>query len=297
MQMEILLRALWGGLGMDKILFHYCNVEAFFSIIKDSKIWLSDVGKSNDYQECILCRNLVNEGIESILSENEEDLQAWRQGYSWGKYTSHSMGTFCTCFSESRDQLSQWRGYANDGRGIAIGFNKELLLRLNSISEHHTKFGKVIYYNHEKQRQYINSIIKDNIEKLDYKGIGHAALELNINYRLKFPFIKNAGFVEEKEWRVVVCSEIDNYHNIPSSDDFVFSKIKYRVANEKLIPYLEMDFERIKRELVKEIWIGPKSEVEIEDIVNFLKMCGYYDGVEYNSDEPISIRKSESSYR
>lgn len=50
-------------------------------------------------------------------------------------------------------------------------------------------------------------------------------------------------------------------------------------------------------QLIKEIWIGPRSEVEISDIVNFMKMCGYYDGTAFNSDEPIKIRKSGSSYR
>ena len=58
-----------------------------------------------------------------------------------------------------------------------------------------------------------------------------------------------------------------------------------------------MNFKKIKKELIKEIWIGPKSEVEIDDIVSFLDTCGYYEGVPYNSVEPILIRKSESSYR
>lgn len=37
----------------EKILYHYCSVETFFNIIKNSCLWLSDIEKSNDYQECI----------------------------------------------------------------------------------------------------------------------------------------------------------------------------------------------------------------------------------------------------
>lgn len=29
---------------------------------------------------------------------------------------------YAACFSEEKDLLSQWRGYANNGAGVAIGF-------------------------------------------------------------------------------------------------------------------------------------------------------------------------------
>ena len=63
------------------------------------------------------------------------------------------MKTFCVCFSESRDQLSQWRGYAQDGNGMAIGFDKGILEKLNQISEFHIAFGKVIY---DKPQEYFD---------------------------------------------------------------------------------------------------------------------------------------------
>ena len=87
-----------------------------------------------------------------------------------------------------------------------------------------------------------------------------------------FPFVKNPGFEEEKEWRVVVCSTIGHY-NIPSSENILFSKVKYRTANNKLIPYIEMNFKRVKQSIIKEIFIGPKSlfrkqyEIYLSDLV------------------------------
>ena len=103
----------------------------------------------------------------------------------------------------------------------------------------------------------MQEIIADNIRKFEYKGIGHVALELNENYRMQFPFVKNLGFEEENEWRAIVCSTIGHY-NIPSSNNILFSKIKYRTSNNKLIPYIEMNFEKVKRSIIKEIFIGPK---------------------------------------
>lgn len=280
---------------MGKILYHYCSVETFFSIIANSSIWFSDVEKSNDYQECILCREYVNESIEKYLQEDAQAVKAWEHWYNAGAETRYSMRTFAICFSESCDQLSQWRGYAQDGKGIAIGFNKEILEKLNQINEYHIAFKKVLYDNIQ---EYAQEIIDDNIEKLAYKGVGHVALEFNQNYRMKFPFVKNLCFQEEKEWRAVICSQIGNY-NIPGSDEISFSKIKYRATDGKLIPYIEMNFENVKKNLIKEIWIGPKARVEIEDIENFLNYSGYYENVEngYNPQEPIKIVKSSATYR
>lgn len=258
-------------------------------------MWLSDIAKSNDYQECVRCREFVNKGMEEYLRDDVEALKAWSMWYENGVSSNFSMKTFCVCFSESKDKLSQWRGYAQDGKGIAIGFDKKVLEELNQISEFHIAFGKVIY---DSPQEYVQGIIADNIKKLKYKSVEHVALELSGNYRMQFPFVKNPGFEEEKEWRAVVCSTIGHY-NIPSSENILFSKVKYRTANNKLIPYIEMNFERIKQRIIKEIFIGPKSEVEVEDIVNLLSFYGYYDGIEegYNSQQPVAIKKSSTTYR
>ena len=280
---------------MNQIVYHYCSVDTFFNIIKNSSIWLSDIAKSNDYQECVRCREIVNKGMEEYLKDDVEALKAWSTCYEDGVYNNFSMKTFCVCFSESKDKLSQWRGYAQDGKGMAIGFDKEVLEELNQISEVHIAFGKVIYDN---PQEYVQEIITDNIKKLEYKGIGHVAHELSGNYRMQFPFVKNPGFEEENEWRAVVCSSIGHY-NIPSSNNILFSKVKYRTANNKLIPYVEMNFEKVKQSIIKEIFIGPKSEMEVEDIINFLNFYGYYDGIKggYNSREPVDIIKSDTTYR
>ncbi len=233
--------------------------------------------------------------MEEYLRDDVKALKAWSTCYETGVYINSPMKTFCVCFSESKDKLSQWRGYAQDGKGMAIGFDKEILEELNQISKFYIAFGKVIYDN---PQEYVQGIIADNIKKLEYKGVGHVALELSQNYRMQFPFVKNPGFKEENEWRVVLCSTI-GHHNIPSSDNIIFSKIKYRTANNKLIPYIEMSFEKIKQSIIKKIFIGPKSEVEVEDVVNLLGFYGYYDGLEegYNSQKPVDIKKSDTTYR
>ena len=280
---------------MGEILYHYCSVEGFFNIINNATIWLSDVSKSNDYQECILCRDMIDERIKKIMEEDARYLGAWKWGAEHRLRLNKELRTYCVCFSENCDQLSQWRGYANDGRGLAIGFDKKLLSELANADEYIIAFDSIIY-DKEEQERYIQELVEDNLKKLEYKSIGHVALELNTNYRLKFPFIKHSSFEEEKEWRIVISSR-PGAQQLKISKNYDFSEVRYRVSNEKLVSYIEMSFSKIRKELIREIWIGPKSEVEIDDIVNFLNTCGYYEGVAYNSVEPILIKKSDSSYR
>lgn len=51
---------------MSGVVYHYCSVDTFFNIIKNSSVWLSDISKSNDYQECVRCREFVNKGSNAI---------------------------------------------------------------------------------------------------------------------------------------------------------------------------------------------------------------------------------------
>ena len=59
-----------------------------------------------------------------------------------------------------------------------------------------------------------------------------------------------------------------------------------------------MNFEKVKQSIIKKILIGPKSEIKIEDVFNFLYYCGYYPiEEEVSFDKPIRIKKSDISYR
>ena len=80
---------------MDEIVYHYCSVDTFFNIIRNSSMWLSDIAKSNDYQECIRCREFVNKGMEEYLRDDVEALKAWQTWYENGVYSNFSMKTFC----------------------------------------------------------------------------------------------------------------------------------------------------------------------------------------------------------
>lgn len=98
--------------------------------------------------------------------------------YNRTAYITQISKDYVCCFSEEKDLLSQWRGYGSDGNGIAIGFNAQLLRKLD-INGSRYKFIKVIYDNekvYENIRSYMEKqmiTILDDIkeEELDPENI------------------------------------------------------------------------------------------------------------------------------
>lgn len=66
-------------------------------------------------------------------------------------YTNETNKYIC-CFSADGDILSQWRAYANDGKGVSIGFNIEKLKKFLQLTGKESKFFKVSYIGYENDK-------------------------------------------------------------------------------------------------------------------------------------------------
>lgn len=278
--------------GNDDLVYHYCDVESFLNIIQNSTIWLSDILKSNDSKEGTWIKDKINNKIIEYLAETDNNaLHAWNTWYE--QDVPYGAIIYVACFSERVDCLSQWRGYAQDGQGLAIGFSKKYLQELSM--PYSLLFNRVIY-SEKRQQEFINKIANENILKMSKKGVGHVALELSENYLKSFPLYKNPSFEEEQEWRIIFLANPRNQKDV-SLGNFHLRPPKFRANKDKIISYLELDFTSIKTDIIKEIWIGPKSKVTLQDLLNILATNNYYENRPYSSEEPILIQYSKSSYR
>lgn len=279
----------------EEIVYHYCSLEGFLSIIQNASLWMSDISKSNDCLESIYIRNKIKNRIKCELGGDSENFHAWERGYRISGEPGDSTIRYVACFSEKEDCLSQWRGYADDGKGISIGFCKKKLESLHEKMHHQLSFSKVIY-DENQQEKYVNKVVGETFRKMAFKGIGVAGIELNANYKNEFAVYKNPGFEEEREWRLILNS-FPKWEEI-KVDDMSFTEPTFRVSKGRLISYVELSFANAKCDFVKEIWIGPKSRVELQDIMHVLWRYGYYDKADgFNEKKPIWITKSSSSYR
>lgn len=279
---------------MNDILYHYCSLNSFFNIIQSDTLRLFDISKSNDSKEC---KWIANSFFENLTLSNESYKDSI---YQLIESQIEKLGIYAICFSDNGDLLSQWRGYAQDGNGIAIGFSMDCLKSFQH--KYYAKFGRIIY-KEVQQKAFLKRLNDMYFPKVSNRIALGVIADFFGKYKLEIPFYKNPSFEEEHEWRVVVADDKGSPKSYQKNLSHAigkcsFSKVKYSTDGKKLISYIEVDFSRIKREFVREIHIGPKSSVSKQDIVDFLSYNDYYElGESYSEKSPIKIEYSKSTYR
>ncbi|MCG7865450.1 MAG: DUF2971 domain-containing protein [Candidatus Thiodiazotropha taylori] len=286
-------------------LYHYCSNYVFQSIIENKSIWLSSLLQSNDSAEGKFVSNYILHTLkyrERLSSDIIYKLDGVLDDID------SNASAFGFCLSEEDDLLSQWRGYAEDGQGISIGFSKEYLEILTANEEE--KYGlmlcKIDYYTIDsiepinpfvsKIWTYIfngafSFIPKDSHgspTNPDAKKKQNALFDLlrcltEMSYH-KFR-IKSKAFSEEKEWRLL--AEPQSKGISPAINEGLKS-CKFRSTANKLIPYIEVKLKDFGANPIKEVIIGPKNETPIELIQLLLRNRGFMD---------VNVRHSKATYR
>lgn len=312
---------------MPRLVYHYCSVKTFFDIIENSTLRMTNISKSNDSEEItyikpkmiskcekeldeiyhkyllkapLLPRNAVNDAFEGIFNE-------------------FSLYFYVACFSQNPDLLSQWRGYADNGKGVAIGFRSEMLVPL-AERNHNFIFNKV-RYNIEDLSNEIKNYFENVVdEHWDFKTQSNNILLLEnlINSTVSkilydSVLYKNPAFYEEDEWRLIYnpfgkirritnikdffCRMQESFIKKERDGGFSQGPIEYKVSNDKIISFIDLSFESIKDRFIYEIICGPKCEIDDSDLRLFLMSKGY--NVHYSSSrmDNVEIIRSKSSYR
>ncbi|MFD1175972.1 DUF2971 domain-containing protein [Paenibacillus puldeungensis] len=318
---------------MNTPLYHYCSGETFLNIIKNKTIRLSDISKSNDYIETKWLIEYIEEEI--IRQYKEEPFFKGQLIYGLDETTTLELIIksikertlersealfYAACFSEEGDKLSQWRGYADDGYGLSIGFNSDSLKTLIS-KEESIKLLRVDYpdQNNNSYSAQIREHSKDIIESILYaietgdtkKLFSGETYAIDIFHELssrifiqKSIKFKNPAFKEEAEWRIVFDDEIDKYANWEDWYDEVEDKsalqgeiatlfpngLQFKAYRNKIVSFFDLSFKGYEESIVKEIVIGPKSDIQEGDIYQLLSYYGY-------EATDIKIIKSKSTYR
>ena len=281
---------------MDKnIGYHYCGVEAFFEIIKNKKIWLSDASYSNDKKEIKWIDDLVDNLLKELVTKESlstNDTSIFKKNYESFK----DKKSYIFCLSKKKDLLSQWRGYANNGKGVAIGFRMNLAIPILKIPPINNSVSKDPRGN-----------LKSNVFKIGY---GDTIYEKNLNVKeyenkiKQYPndidmcalmvkeiasFFKHPSFEEEQEVRIVYSPANNPQMQQNKHLDDALKKIsekKYRYSNGQIIPYFEFDFKDNCNLLISEIILGPKCILKKDDLKEFLKSNGFEITKIINSGSP-----------
>lgn len=313
---------MWKETDME-CLYHYCSNEKCFAILNSHSIRLSDVQRSNDYRELNLffpqlifaVENAYKSSPFSFMYNGVHDEEAilrmtkisffnWQNRFSNGDFSN-----FVLCFSEDLDSLSQWRGYADNGKGCCIGFSKQALQDYCKEYDSILRMEKVEYLSALEINQEIEKAAKVCIDGLKdlrssiVENMTHDDDDPNTDLLLHYNFdgmlgaifnetlkFKSNSFSDEKEWRVFLrntfsknpkwlCNEAHGRLSGPNgfreTMEYLNGRIEFRITDNDIVPFVPISFSDFSDNPVVELWTGPKNIIREKDIELFLRQKGY----------------------
>lgn len=285
------------------ILYHYCSTQTFHSILDTGTLRLSSLTQSNDYLE----GKLVAESVARIAkSEGLADDETARIQDEIARLESTFSG-LGFCLSEEGDLLSQWRGYAVDGTGVAIGFEEDYLewlaganadekmpsIRLARVEyelEAHDGLVRETYQEMKRlmesgdwaRKNAIADLLAEDAETSS--KVSKKAVSANMNISLAalrfldhLYLLKSPGFREEREWRLIS-------HLIADTQ----GRIGYRPSGNQLIPYRTCKMGDPGQTPISRVVLGPKHKTPTSVVESFLRQANLGD---------ITVSRSSTSYR
>ncbi len=185
---------------------------------------------------------------------------------TWGsKIFANAIGAeiFVACLSQNGDVLSQWRAYADDGHGFAIGFDCTQLATLSSSEVGACELKRILYGGMEEQ-QLLDQLflgfaerIQPYLDQLDSTGWtsdhGDQILREWLSVRMSECLgeltmeCKHSSFAEEQEWRIYAAP----------------SQMQFRVSGGRIVPFKQIDMSSATNPNlmpITRIVVGPKAD-------------------------------------
>lgn len=229
-----------GSADAPDVVYHYTTAEGLAGILSSGRVWATDCRFLNDRGENKLgvseATAILQSGFEAQRSPFARKLIAALPTF----YASDDAEqNFIFSTSSRRDDLAQWRMYANDGQGFTVGFDAQKIRQLSRQNAEFA-FAKVNYNLRDLQHQIrlagtlIDQEVASLIE-LQPGGrdtiIASGIAELGNIVSFYAAMFKHSSFKSEREWRIT--SFID--------DGDPGKEIKVRTRRGSLIPYIDLD--------------------------------------------------------
>jgi hypothetical protein len=256
-------------------------------VVESKCIWLSQMSTLNDYMEHNWLIKLAKGRLDGLIADTgdrriglgkldakdvpEALLIALRSQLRRGE----AVDPYCACFSEDGDVLSQWRAYADEGGGFAIGFDP-----VRFPVDGATTLCQVCYDINEHYR-IVDALIDEYQKKVTGVTHGFELMQLAARFHsdLLGPSMtcKNPSFSEEKEWRVV--------HESRKAD--ARREDGFRTRGSELLHYFKL---QVSAFAIREVVLGPRNPARKnrDALVEFLRKF---------APDDVEVRESAATLR
>lgn len=264
---------------------HYCSPSVFLSLIKNKELWLTSLSQSNDKLEGTW---MLHHWLERFRADPSKRLLRRGAQFAIERVLRENVA-LGVCFSEDRDLLSQWRGYAQDGAGFSVTFDSEKLQRLArdsgggsplALAKISYGYQDVVEVNEIARKLF--SAFGEDAEKYHEGPDGYGTMSLSFTpekrqqqkevVRNLFT-VKNGAFKEEREWRLFFYGSIDEIDNV-----------EFRESRNILSPFVRL---KVPANAIVGVTLGPTnrtSQTMVEAVLKTYEIKSW-------------VRVSNASYR
>jgi hypothetical protein len=279
---------------LPPIIYHYTNDIGLRGILETGKLRLTDIFALNDPSELkhglLPLKKAIDDEINDGHTEGKRIVE-WLEVFM-NKKLFKKLAFYCICsFSSCEKDLGQWRAYADNGRGFAIGFDRKILeeaFKDDGTSNQIFSTFPVVYDDTSlinAHRNRIKALFRDvplrreefSDDKLFSDELMLPLVSDSLSTALYF---KHTAYSNEQEYRFL---------QLHSADPPPILKKRYR--NYSLIKYREFDWLNLAPKALKEIIIGP-SEDDQQKAHKFAEDCLQAAGI-----DSVKVIDSDIPYR
>ncbi len=213
-------------------LYHYTTLSSFNEILKSEELHASSVLFLNDSSEFTTARAATLDVLDDCARRGAAPLRPYYDTFR--SVLAHYLPAstlFVVALSAARDDLSQWRAYGGDGRGIALGFMRVHLARRLQADGH--LLAECVYHHDDLARRAL-TFVNQQARDLSSRGFDptRASLDFLEAFQRFAPRFKNGAFAAEAEWRIIL------------GPPKVANTVQFKAAGSYLRPFRALPFPR-----------------------------------------------------
>ena len=284
--------------GDQDMLYHYCSAATFQAVATFGTIRFTDINMLNDASEMRHAYSVFEEAVTRLINKTGLKADAPTIPIEFfdkvdsiiapAQLVAHP---FISCFSLQSDMLGQWRSYADDGRGYAIGFRANALK--NALP---ATFLRVLYDREEQVQEMMLALAAIFLRQdSDDSTVSDKFFEDCILLSVYMTAFKHSAFAEEKEVRAVhaisvqpegnLLKFIDEGGTVNGDSEAIKNPINFQIRDNHLTAYFDHQFcSPTPTTPMCEVILGPKNYSAPGNLALFLGGLGYT-GMEFKMSE------------
>lgn len=281
---------------VPRILYHYTDGAGLLGIVESGRVRLTDIFGLNDPSE-------IRHGIDRACTIlEEESKQGHRAAGLFAQQFKELMDAhiadmarfFVACFSRSGDDLGQWRAYATNGSGFALGFDGTILETafISAGPEENATIN--VYYDDDALSRGMARLVHQIIPVLVFPAGRNLDDDVTRDFILTLGtafsisalhaalFFKHEAYRNEEEYRFLHARHPGDLR----------SDLKRRARGSRIVHFWEFDWKERCPNALCEVVIGPAADVEAAR--SFIEECLRVGGLRADA---VKISRSRIPYR